>query len=124
MLNGKRRDCYILGFSFGLYTINRFLLKDAINIPVFSYFLRGHFNDLLAGVSFLAYTNMILANSRYSQYRIQRYNDAIWLMIACGITWEYLFVHFRSNSISDFKDIIAYVLGGCIYILLQRRTTT
>ena len=40
------------------------------------------------------------------------------LMFFCGLYWELIVPLYRTNSVSDFWDIIAYIVGGVTYRLL------
>lgn len=104
-----------------LYCVNRFWLKDAVVAPMISYFLRCYFNDCLAGIAVIAYTNLIFGLSRMGKAIVKTYSAAALVCIACGILWEYLLPAFIQHGTSDVWDIAAYVLGGCTYIILARR---
>lgn len=104
-----------------LYCANRFWLKDAVVAPMISYFLRCYFNDCLAGIAVIAYTNLVFGLSRMGKAIVKTYSAAALVCIACGILWEYLLPAFIQHGTSDVWDIAAYVLGGCTYIILARR---
>ncbi|MEG0759180.1 MAG: hypothetical protein RR505_12285 [Raoultibacter sp.] len=116
-----KRDMIILAVSLVLYGLNRFILKEIVRNPFLSYFIRCHLNDCLGGICFIAYVNIALAYSKYDRWRIDSYTAAIAVTLVCGIVWEYIFPLLYPHGVSDFWDIVAYVLGGCIYILLRKR---
>ena len=101
-----------------LYSINRFWLKDIICQPVIGYILKCHFNDFLAGIVILAYINCLLSLSRYRNVAITSYLVGILITCICGLLWEYCFPVIFSNGVTDFYDLIAYVLGGITYITI------
>lgn len=107
--------------SFGvllLYSLNRFYLKKAVNVPIITYLLKCHFNDWLGGILIIAYINGILNLSRYRGHQIATLKAAILTTILCGIVWEYITPYLFHRGTSDIYDVIAYVIGGMTYILL------
>ena len=103
-----------------LYCLNRFLLKKIVQTPVVGYLLKCHFNDFLAGIAFLAYVNLLLSLSKYRCKVITTFPKGISISLACGVLWEFIFPLLFPHGTSDYLDIIAYILGGIVYILLIR----
>lgn len=101
-----------------LYSLNRFYLKKAVDVPIITYLLRCHFNDWLGGILIIAYINGILNLSRYREHQIATLKAAILTTFLCGIVWEYITPYLFHHGTSDFYDVIAYVIGGMTYILL------
>ena len=38
----------------------------------------------------------------------------------CGTIWEYVTPLFRKNTVSDIGDIVAYMIGGIVYWLINK----
>lgn len=103
------------------YSINRFWLKNAVDWPVVSYILQCHFNDWLAGIGIIAYLNLVFSFSKYRHIRITQNRTAVPVCLICGVLWEYGFPLVYPHGTSDVWDIISYVLGGIVYILLSKQ---
>lgn len=111
----RKYEIKILMITMTLYLLNR-VCKSYINIPFIGYICRCHLNDFFGGIVFMAYINLLLFN--YKKIRIANLLHTILIMIICGILWEYFFPLFLPYSISDFYDVIAYVVGGIVYQLI------
>jgi len=88
-------------------------------------FFRGHFNDLMAGVLFPAYVNLMLA---VMGLRMHGWIMPLLFTLAAGIFWEYVTPLYRPQSVSDPWDVAAYLLGALNYCaataLIRRRRET
>lgn len=79
-----------------------------------------YFNDVLAGLSFSAYVNLLLffLNKRL------KFKAGFIIIAAAGFFWEYCIPLIRKTSVSDIYDLVAYLGGFAIYsvneTLLQR----
>lgn len=102
------------------YCLNRFCLKNIVDIPAISYILKCHFNDFLAGIGIIAYLNLLFAVSKYRQFKVSSYTMAISLCFVCGMLWEYVFPLLFSHGTSDILDVLSYMIGGMAYIRLLR----
>lgn len=116
----NKADKYIVCVATSIYITNRFLLSKHAMIPIFSYLLRCHLNDFIAGIIIIPSVNMVLEHSKYRQWKIESYLEAICFSTTCGLLWEYIFPLFYLRGTSDIWDMLAYNLGGFIYILLKR----
>lgn len=78
--------------------------------------MQCYFNDILAGILLNAIAQIMLTNKglKYTLYR------GICLTIVAGIFWEYIVPLFNSRSFSDPLDIIAYLTGFIIFIIIER----
>ena len=115
-----RRNVIILLVVTCLYCLNRFWLKKVILLPTIGYILRCHFNDFLAGTAIIAYINLMLSLSKYRGKELNTLPMGIVVSFACGMLWEYLLPVIVPHGVSDFLDVVAYMLGGTVYILLSR----
>ena len=61
----RRFDAVTLAIISLAYFVNRFWLKNALDVPVVSYLLKCHFNDWLAGICVMAYLNLVMSLGGY-----------------------------------------------------------
>jgi hypothetical protein len=111
---GRRKtDVLIFVIVIVLHTINQ-LIKTHVDIEPIGYLLRNHFNDFLAGIAILAYINLVLSSSKWD-VRIE--NPLIILIIGflCGMFWEFVVPIFKKNSVSDWWDVLSYMVGAEAY---------
>lgn len=111
----KKYEVKILIITMLLYLVNR-VTKSFINIPFIGYICRCYLDDFYGGIVFMAYINLLFLS--YKQIRVTKLIHTIFIMILCGVLWEYLFPLFLSYSTSDFFDVIVYILGGIVYQLI------
>lgn len=104
-----RRDASLLGVSVLCYALNRWCIA-----PAAGGFFANHLNDVLGGVFFLAYTNLLLS---VIGRRIRTLPMTAAYILAWGMVWEYIAPHIRPTSVCDPLDLAAYVFGGCLYWL-------
>lgn len=106
-----KKDIKIIFITLILYFINQ-MIKDDIPFGYLKYFMVCYFNDLIGGITFMAYCGIIF---RMGKKQLEKLWQILFLMFLCGIFWEYITPLFRHDTISDIYDIIAYMLGGFIY---------
>ncbi|MCH4181160.1 MAG: hypothetical protein PHR15_01360 [Atopobiaceae bacterium] len=104
----------------GAYLANNVVLKAALAGTAAGWLMSGHANDYLAGVAFLAYTNLLFDAVRPS-HRIVRPLTCGAYILGCGLVWEYVVPLLIAHSISDPWDLLAYLLGGMTYWLIERK---
>lgn len=98
------------------YLTNQVFKYNYSNVYV-NWFMTCYFNDIVGSIAFIAYCNILF---EYKLYNHLKLNQIIVLLFFCGLFWEYIAPIFISYSVSDPFDIIAYMLGGCIYWLLMK----
>ncbi len=117
------RDLVLLAAGFALFFLNDLVLKDLLSQTVFGWLFKNYFNDVLAGLAFMAYTNVLLALFR-PKGRIACLRFAIPYIFACGLFWEFAAPLFVAGSVGDPWDLFAYVVGGIVYgvadVLVER----
>ncbi len=116
----RRLNFRILFTCLGLYCLNRFWLKRVFVDGFWGYLLRCHLNDYIGGITILAYINLVLVFSRFKDRAISSYPIGILITAICGILWEYIFPLIYNRGTTDYRDVIAYVLGGITYVFLVR----
>ena len=121
-----KRLSVLLSLS-GLYALNRFLLipqferfaEQIQTAEALHRFFAGYGADILAGAWILCFLNMLLAWS--GRGTIRRMMPAFLFVFGCGIFWEYITPLYLSRAVSDPLDIAAYLLGGCIYMVIEKQ---
>lgn len=78
----------------------------------FHWFMTCYFNDIIGAVAYSAYCD--IAFSFFGKSLNKLYKLGIILFFS-GLFWEYVTPVFRSDTVGDFFDIFAYMLGGLIY---------
>ena len=106
----------IFSVAVSLYLLNKLLLKN-ITTGFFHWFLICYWNDFFGAIAFSA--AMYLLVFHYAKAELPLH---IWIVIlfACGIFWEVVTPLFRTNSVGDICDIIAYELGGVVYYVIRK----
>ena len=98
-----------------IYGLNKFDCIYFSNETI-QYFINCYLNDILCGTLFISYCNILLERN---DKKINTLLNIEVLLFLCGIFWEYIAPMFISYSISDPYDIVAYMLGGLVYWLLN-----
>jgi hypothetical protein len=98
-----------------LYLLNRLLLKDELSWS----FLSSHFNDVLAGLLLLPSYNLLALLCRQYNLLLLRFMHILTFTLVVGLFWEYVTPLYRSGSISDPLDVLAYLSGGLLYSLIS-----
>ena len=97
-----------------LFFINELFLKK-----VFSWgWLHFYFNDLLAGIVFIAYCNLVFLPEYPLGIGILKGME---LIIMAGIFWEFITPLYLSRSVSDVYDLLAYCIGGLVCQIQHKR---
>lgn len=75
----------------------------------------GYFNDLLAPILLLSFSNLLL-----SFYGKDLQGKNVYLVIAiCSIYWEFITPLYKTDSVCDILDIVMYMCGASIYSFLK-----
>lgn len=94
-----------------VYVINQEILKST-NCIFFQYY----FNDLLAPIVLLSFSNYLL--NVYN--KVIKGKNIYLFIIICGIFWELITPLYKKNSVSDIVDFIMYIIGANIYMLIVK----
>lgn len=103
-----RVDIILFFGSAAGYALNKCLIK-----PLGLFFFNCYFNDILAGILFPAYANILL---HFAQKRMT-WPIVLLFMLFWGIFWEYAVPLFVRTATSDVWDLAAYEAGALFYIL-------
>ena len=102
-----------------LYGVNRFFLKEALGWS----FLRCYWGDVLAGPVILSYSNILFIAVGHEEYSVRSLTKIVGFMFLVGFFWEFITPLFRKGSITDYFDMVAYLVGGITYWIVIRITS-
>lgn len=102
------------GVTIALYFLNNILLKK-VDIQPLKFIFQCYFNDMLAAVLILAFSNSMLY--KFSK-QIIRFRYIVLFIFCCGFVWEFVAPLYKPNSVIDLFDFIAYFIGGLIYYII------
>ena len=114
----KRKNVFLILVTIILYIINQ-SIKNKISIHGIKWFMTCYFNDIIGGITFMAYCGLVF---EHYHRRMTKLWQIVLLMASCGFFWEYITPLYRSNTVSDIFDIIAYMGGGFLYWLIIRKS--
>ena len=114
----KRKNLFLIAVTLGLYIINQHL-KNVIPYKPIKWIMQCYFNDFIGGITFISYCNIIFECYREPVKQLWKIEI---LLLCCGIFWEYITPLYRSNTVSDIFDIVAYMGGGFLYWLIIRKS--
>lgn len=122
-------DVAVLAACCALFYLNDLALKPwLLALPLdggaafFRALMVGHFNDLLAGVAFLAYVNALL-DAVKPEVRFRSLASDVVFIFFCGLFWECAAPLFVQGSVGDPWDLLAYVAGGVVYWAFEKLRT-
>lgn len=111
-------DAVILLVAAVLFYTNEFLITPAISYSagetILHYLITSHANDLLGGIAFMAYTNLLLSLVR-PELRFKKFTSIAIYIFLCGLFWEGVAPLFIANSVGDPLDILSYLIGAVLY---------
>ncbi|WP_320958796.1 hypothetical protein [Enterocloster asparagiformis] len=97
-----------------LFGVNEVCLKTIVSWS----WIHFYFNDLLAGMVFMAYCNLVFLPDDPRGLGIRR---GMVLIAAAGVFWEYITPLYLSRSVSDVHDLLAYGIGGLLCQIEHKR---
>lgn len=114
-------DTSVLAICFVLFEANEYLVKpwhSSSDGGLMGYLIQCHANDVLGGIAFLAYSNLLIDLVK-PDVRFKRLPTVLVFIFLCGLFWEIAAPAFVAESVGDPIDLLAYMLGGCLYWLLN-----
>ena len=81
------------------------------------WFLVGYANDIAAGILLVSWLDLMLYLGRGSS--IDSWQKTVLFLLLCGFVWEILTPVWKSSAVFDLWDLLAYQIGGILYLLLQ-----
>ena len=118
----RNHNFYILnlslpGLCFILYLVNNYLIKPFYGLPLTG----NYFNDILAGIVLLSFSNILLSFYSGKDILIKKFYIMMVFLLAAGLFWEYVTPLYKPGAVSDVLDIPAYMTGGIIYYVIVNR---
>ena len=99
-----------------LYLLNNNVIK-IYSTGLWHKFFVCYFNDAICPLFFLAYCNFLLLTSRREITSLK----VILIVITCsGFVWEFIGPFIKKSSVTDYMDLVCYVVGAIIYWSLLR----
>ncbi len=83
-----------------------------------SIWIHGYFNDCLAGIILLSYVQIVFLLFFTKEIS---FTQTIVLVFFSGLYWEFIAPLYRLEAVTDYRDIIAYELGGVICFMINKR---
>lgn len=118
MSRAARRDIAALCAAGGFYLVNRFWLARVMGGPL-GWFLACYANDIFAGLAIVAWLDLLLRWGKLPPVRSWR--AVVPFLLLCGLVWEVLAPLWKAGAVFDPWDLLAYQVGGLLWLLLQRR---
>lgn len=111
-LPGAVLNLFLLGLGGCGYLVNQAVLKAA-NAEFFQYY----FNDVLAALILLAWSNLIAGGTPAARWVGSVGGSAV-IIAGASLAWEVGAPWLLATAQSDPWDVLAYAGGGAIYLLL------
>ncbi|MGF0110704.1 MULTISPECIES: hypothetical protein [unclassified Clostridium] len=92
-------------------------IKEQISNEAIKWFMTSYFNDITGGMTFTAYTNLVLSFRNIKMHKLWQIEL---LMFSCGVFWEFITPLYRFDTVSDIWDVFAYMLGGILYWVIVK----
>lgn len=112
-----KRNAAVAIVTFSMCMLNR-KFGTALHSNALRYFMRCYFNDIVGSITFMSLVNIFLLFLGFRGITGLLYTEG--LLLAAGLFWEYGAPLLRSDTVSDPFDILAYMLGGLLYLLIFR----
>ena len=107
-------DLILLFVTAALYLLNNLILKQNTR-GVLREFLICYFNDVIAPIALLAYSNILLGTTGK---RLCSIRHILLFCLCAGFVWEFLAPLIKRGSVTDPCDMIAYLFGGSAYWIM------
>ena len=112
-----KKNLVLFILSSSLYLLNNILIKSLTeNIHYLHYFMKNYFNDTLVGIFGPAIVNLTLM-LLFNKDKLKKHQIILYLLLF-GLCWEYGISFLIRSAIIDPFDILAYVFGGIIFIII------
>lgn len=113
----KKINLILIGSTLALYCINN-IFKVHIALQPLKWFMSCYFNDAIGGITFIAYCNLIFSFSNRETFKLWIIET---ILLSSGLFWEYVTPVFRTDTVTDMWDIVAYLMGGFIYWIIVKK---
>ena len=106
----------LITIFFCIYLTNHFLIKPNLDWVISD----GYLNDALGMAILLAYSNLVIISCDNRRLLILSFSRIFTFAFLVGLFWEYITPLYRSNSVSDPFDLLAYLSGASVYYSFLR----
>ena len=110
-------DLIVILVIAALYLLNNNIFKQNTTGILREFFI-CYFNDLMAPMFLLAYSNILLGTKGK---RLCNIKHILPFCLCAGCIWEFLAPIIKQGSVTDPCDIIAYLFGGIIYWIIEKK---
>jgi hypothetical protein len=120
LVTAQAKNVVLMSVVLLLYVVNNHGIK-AHTDGTLGYFFTCYFNDFICPILVLSYANIVLSLQNYQLITLK------WIICAgfcAGIFWEYITPLYHPSSTSDIYDVLCYLLGACVYWIIQRKPQT
>ena len=118
-IRNNRQNVFLIMTVCVLYSLNNLLIKP-MSQGLLHYFFVCYFNDLLAPVFMLSYSNIFLGTK---DLKLTKPAHILLFTIVMGCIWEFAAPYLKKRSVTDPYDFVCYVLGSFLYMGLTNGTT-
>lgn len=103
----------LLGAS--AYVLNQWLLKASG-----AGFFQDYFNDVIAGMLLLALASVMAGKDNPVARWVTSLTGAAVILAFASFVWEVVTPALRSTAQADSLDVLAYFVGGSIYLAMRK----
>lgn len=96
-----------------MYLINKLYISQIYA----NSFMNNHFNDCMAGIVLSAALNDL---SAFWFKNILPVKWNVFITIIASVFWEYVTPIYLETSVKDIKDVVAYIVGCIVYLLIMK----
>jgi len=97
-----------------LYFLNNNVFK-VYTTGLLQRFFISYFNDLMCPLFFVSYSNLLLITVNKEMRKLH------WILLLClsaGLLWEFVAPLVKHSSVTDFFDLLCYLIGAAVYWLI------
>ena len=106
-------EIILLFTALGIYTINKIYLKQLTD----HWMIQCYLNDIMAGICFSAVSQLLMW---FWLKRPIKDVENILLIYVAGSYWEFIAPLYIDSAVADLYDLVAYLAGGIIVILVRK----
>lgn len=110
----NRLNIFLLIICTVLALINTIILKK-IDLGNLNLIFNGYLNDFLAAILILAYINICIS---FVNFKIKSLKFLMIIILIISFFWEYFAIYIKPNSVFDYLDILAYLIGCIVYWII------
>lgn len=108
-----RFEVILLFTALSIYAINKIFLKQLTD----HWFIQCYLNDIMAGICLSTVSQLLMW---FWLKRPIKDAENILLIYVAGSYWEFIAPLYIAAAVTDLYDLVAYLAGGIIVILLRK----